>query len=337
MVHYGPPTTRRSAAAAHLPEVWQPPHPGRWTVKRRQVDGPPLQCLRRPEHRRRGRLQRRGQRARLLVRRRRSRLSRLSTWRSSAAGPPASPRRSSPAAIDPPSRSSCWKARRSQAPRILVSGGARCNVTNARVAESDFWGGRRAIVRRVLRALPVRPRSTSSRRSACRCTRRQTASSSRTRTARAMCSIGCCAEAAHVGVVLQNDTRVVALERAPEGFKLSTSRGSILARAVVLATGGRSLPKSGSDGQAIELARSDGTHDRSDHAGAGAARPRFFTGAGAGLGALPALPACPACPACPFGPFHRRRADRLDRRNGRGTAARDRCCGPTSASAVRWC
>src|SRR5207245_7892378 len=39
--------------------------------------------------------------------------------------------------------------------KILVSGGARCNVTNARVTEADFWGGRRAIVRRVLRSFSV--------------------------------------------------------------------------------------------------------------------------------------------------------------------------------------
>src|SRR5437870_1803795 len=39
--------------------------------------------------------------------------------------------------------------------KILVSGGGRCNVTNAVVTEADFWGGKRTIVRRVLRALPV--------------------------------------------------------------------------------------------------------------------------------------------------------------------------------------
>ena len=39
--------------------------------------------------------------------------------------------------------------------KILVSGGSRCNVTNVSVSDADFWGGRRAIVRRVLRAFPV--------------------------------------------------------------------------------------------------------------------------------------------------------------------------------------
>ena len=35
--------------------------------------------------------------------------------------------------------------------KILISGGSRCNVTNAVVSEADFSGGSRAIVRRVLR------------------------------------------------------------------------------------------------------------------------------------------------------------------------------------------
>src|SRR5215475_2508055 len=39
--------------------------------------------------------------------------------------------------------------------KILVSGGSRCNVTNANVSADDFWGGRRTIVRRVLRGWPV--------------------------------------------------------------------------------------------------------------------------------------------------------------------------------------
>jgi len=39
--------------------------------------------------------------------------------------------------------------------KILVSGGSRCNVTNAAVSDRDFWGGRRTIVRRILRAFPV--------------------------------------------------------------------------------------------------------------------------------------------------------------------------------------
>jgi len=39
--------------------------------------------------------------------------------------------------------------------KILVSGGGRCNVTNREVSERDFSGGRRSIIRRILRAFPA--------------------------------------------------------------------------------------------------------------------------------------------------------------------------------------
>src|SRR5207237_1123001 len=39
--------------------------------------------------------------------------------------------------------------------KILISGGTRCNVTNGAVTEADFWGGRRTVVRNVLRAFRV--------------------------------------------------------------------------------------------------------------------------------------------------------------------------------------
>jgi hypothetical protein len=39
--------------------------------------------------------------------------------------------------------------------KILVSGGSRCNVTNAHVDTADFWRSGSPFVRQVLRALPV--------------------------------------------------------------------------------------------------------------------------------------------------------------------------------------
>ena len=39
--------------------------------------------------------------------------------------------------------------------KILVSGGSRCNVTNSTVLETDFWGGKRTVIRRVLHGFPV--------------------------------------------------------------------------------------------------------------------------------------------------------------------------------------
>jgi predicted Rossmann fold flavoprotein len=142
--------------------------------------------------------------------------------------------------------------------KILVSGGARCNVTNTIVTERDFWGGKRTIVRRVLQALSVAD------------------------TIRFFADLGVplheepggklfpqsnrardvlealLHQVSRTGAQLQPSTRVTAVRTSGDGFVLTTTAGEIAARAVVLATGGRSLPKTGSDGAGYELARALG-------------------------------------------------------------------------------
>jgi predicted Rossmann fold flavoprotein len=139
--------------------------------------------------------------------------------------------------------------------KILVSGGSRCNVTNVSVTERDFSGGKSTIVRRVLRGLPVAetvawfaqlgvplheeehgklfPDSNRAR-DVLDALLRETEAS---------------------GVVLRAATRVVDVLSAGGGFQIETSRGPIDASTVVLATGGESLPKTGSDGAGLEIAR----------------------------------------------------------------------------------
>jgi predicted Rossmann fold flavoprotein len=57
------------------------------------------------------------------------------------------------------------------------------------------------------------------------------------------------------GVERVDGCRVMAIDHADEGFVAGTSRGPLRASSIVLATGGQSLPKSGSDGAGYELAR----------------------------------------------------------------------------------
>jgi predicted Rossmann fold flavoprotein len=56
-------------------------------------------------------------------------------------------------------------------------------------------------------------------------------------------------------VVIAFPRRVRTVERVDGGFEVSGEWGAIRAARVVIATGGRSIPKSGSDGQGYELAR----------------------------------------------------------------------------------
>ncbi len=142
--------------------------------------------------------------------------------------------------------------------KILVSGGSRCNVTNRRVTEHDFHGSSRAAIRQVLRALPVPdtiawfetlgitlheeergklfPDSNHSRDVVDALLR----------------------ECARLGIVRRDGCRVTSVARIGDVFHLETGLGPLGSRRLVLATGGRSLPKSGSDGAGYAFARALG-------------------------------------------------------------------------------
>src|SRR5690606_722085 len=64
--------------------------------------------------------------------------------------------------------------------------------------------------------------------------------------------------ASDAGARLLHPNRVRAIRREDGGFCVSGDWGELRARRVILATGGRSLPKSGSDGFGYELAKSLG-------------------------------------------------------------------------------
>lgn len=59
-------------------------------------------------------------------------------------------------------------------------------------------------------------------------------------------------------VVLELQKHVTSLEKMPDGFRIGTSDGAVEARALVIATGGKSIPKMGATGFAYEVARQFG-------------------------------------------------------------------------------
>jgi predicted Rossmann fold flavoprotein len=139
--------------------------------------------------------------------------------------------------------------------KILISGGSRCNVTNVAVTERDFAGGKPTIVRRVLRAFS--PAETVAWFAAIGVPLHEEAhgklfpDSNRSRDV-----IDALLREVHAsGVDLQAGVRVHGVSQQDGRFRLDTSRGPIDAGTVVLATGGQSLPKTGSDGAGLEMAR----------------------------------------------------------------------------------
>ncbi len=139
--------------------------------------------------------------------------------------------------------------------KILVSGGSRCNVTNRLVTDRDFWGGSSRTIRNVLRAFPADRAAAFFESLGVPLHEEEDGKlfpdTNRSRTV----LDALLTEARRLGVVVETGRRVTAIARGPQGFVVETAdRSRFDGQSVVLATGGRSLPKTGSDGLGYELA-----------------------------------------------------------------------------------
>ncbi|PYR89105.1 MAG: aminoacetone oxidase family FAD-binding enzyme [Acidobacteria bacterium] len=139
--------------------------------------------------------------------------------------------------------------------KILISGGTRCNVTNGAVTEADFWGGRRTVVRNVLRAFRVADTVAFFRDMGVTLHEEPGGKlfpdSNRARDVLA----ALLAALERCGASLVAPARAHRIEQQSSQFLIETSRGPIEATVAVLATGGQSLPKTGSDGAGYAFAR----------------------------------------------------------------------------------
>jgi predicted Rossmann fold flavoprotein len=142
--------------------------------------------------------------------------------------------------------------------KILVSGGSRCNVTNRAVTERDFWGGPAPAIRQILRAFPARAAADYFHSLGVALHEEHDGKlfpdSNRSRDV----LDALLAEADRRSVDLRGSHRVSAVVKSDDGFEVVTSQATFHAARVVLATGGQSLPKSGSDGAGYAMARALG-------------------------------------------------------------------------------
>ena len=139
--------------------------------------------------------------------------------------------------------------------KILVSGGSRCNVTNTVVTESDFNGGKPSVVRRVLRALPVKATVEFFARLGVPLHEEPGGKLFPDSNQSSTVLHALLREVDRIGVTLRASHRVTDVAREGDRFTIATSAGTLTSRAVVLATGGLSLPKTGSDGWGYEAAK----------------------------------------------------------------------------------
>jgi len=134
--------------------------------------------------------------------------------------------------------------------KILIAGGGRCNVTHDVVTPDDFNGNRNAIAK-VLRSFTVEQTIAWFADLGVTLKREETGklfpTTDRARTVLDALLRGC------EGTEIRTSTKVTEIS-APSPFRI----GEVEARRVILAAGGRSVPKTGSDGSGYALAQSLG-------------------------------------------------------------------------------
>jgi predicted Rossmann fold flavoprotein len=142
--------------------------------------------------------------------------------------------------------------------KILVAGGGRCNVTHERVAEADYAGSTPPAIRKVLRRFTVADTIEFFAAAGVALKTEDTGKLFPTSDSARTVLDALVREATRAGTRLVHPARVTAIVKDGDGFVATSDAGEVRARRVILCTGGRSLPKSGSDGTGLELARSLG-------------------------------------------------------------------------------
>lgn len=143
--------------------------------------------------------------------------------------------------------------------KILVAGGGRCNVTHHAVDEHQYAGSSRAAIRKVLRRFDVPQTIEFFRERGVEFKREDTGKLFPTTDDARTVLNALLAAARDAGVRLRHPWRAAAVTRDANGFVVSREGGeSLRAARLILATGGLSLPKTGSDGAGYGFAKSLG-------------------------------------------------------------------------------
>ncbi|MEO6258938.1 MAG: aminoacetone oxidase family FAD-binding enzyme, partial [Thermoanaerobaculia bacterium] len=135
--------------------------------------------------------------------------------------------------------------------KILISGGGRCNLTHDEVRAADFHGNRNAIGK-VLRSFDVAPTLEFFASIGITVEREEGGKLFPTSNRARDVIDALLAAAAEVGVEVVSGQKVLSCQRSDDGFLINET---IRARRLVMATGGRSVPKTGSDGSGYALVR----------------------------------------------------------------------------------
>lgn len=140
--------------------------------------------------------------------------------------------------------------------KILVSGGGRCNVTHRRVTPEDYCGGPAPIIRSVLKSFDESATLAWMRELGVNLKLEETGKFFPVTDSARTVLEGLLGGVRRAGVRLHSGARMTGFAPEGEGFRIDMKDGpSVRARRVIMATGGRALPKSGSDGAGLDMLR----------------------------------------------------------------------------------
>ncbi len=142
--------------------------------------------------------------------------------------------------------------------KILIAGGGRCNVTHHEVNPNRYAGSTRPAIARVLQRFDVSETVRFFSELGVTLKRESTGKLFPTSNKARDVLDALLTAARDANVNIYNPRRVDRIGAVPTGFFVAGDWGRMECRKLVIATGGKSLPKSGSDGKGIEFARSFG-------------------------------------------------------------------------------
>ncbi len=144
--------------------------------------------------------------------------------------------------------------------KILMSGGTRCNVTHKKVNPSDFQGGPSHFIKHVLEAFTPEETIHFFKEIGVDLVLEPTGKYFPATHSAETVLDSLLKEAARAGVILKTGVKISEAKKTGDLFEIKNSDGTyqILARKIVLTTGGLSYPDTGSDGTGYGIAKSLG-------------------------------------------------------------------------------
>lgn len=142
--------------------------------------------------------------------------------------------------------------------KILISGGGRCNVTHREVSAADFSGSTTPAIARVLRQFDVAATVQFFEDLGVQLREEDTGKLFPVSNRAASVVDALLSATRAAGASLHHPCHVTAIERRDAAFVLTTSTGSWTTSRVIIASGGLSVPRTGSDGHGFAMVSSLG-------------------------------------------------------------------------------